>query len=186
MRRRRRRGEGACLEALEHHLLPHFSPLEAWSFLLELCGGSNFNPTWLDWKNSNSRLEIERASFAIGLGTCDKSFDYLPLCSFAHACEGRSLQAGTPEIAIAIHIRRAGSGAEVDCRGPGSFLGRLICFRRMAGLGTRRAGFRWVPGHDSSGDIQSLSYRVFGCYDSVGIGIGIGTKVKIQHYSLNN
>nr|CAD1822914.1 unnamed protein product [Ananas comosus var. bracteatus] len=45
-RRRRRGGEGACLEALEHHLLPHFSPLEAWSLLLELCGGSNFNPTW--------------------------------------------------------------------------------------------------------------------------------------------
>nr|CAD1837194.1 unnamed protein product [Ananas comosus var. bracteatus] len=35
---------GACLEALEHHLLPHFSPLEAWSLLLELCGGSIFNP----------------------------------------------------------------------------------------------------------------------------------------------
>nr|CAD1833563.1 unnamed protein product [Ananas comosus var. bracteatus] len=46
----------------------------------------------------------------------------LPLCSFAHACEGRSLQAGTPELAIAIPIRRAGFGAEVNCRGKGSFL----------------------------------------------------------------
>nr|CAD1823527.1 unnamed protein product [Ananas comosus var. bracteatus] len=27
-------------------------------------------------------------------------YAYLPLCSFAHACEGRSLQAGTPKIAI--------------------------------------------------------------------------------------
>nr|CAD1840581.1 unnamed protein product [Ananas comosus var. bracteatus] len=45
-RRRRRRGEGACLEALEHHLLPHFLTLVASSLRLELCGGSNFNPTW--------------------------------------------------------------------------------------------------------------------------------------------
>nr|CAD1829978.1 unnamed protein product [Ananas comosus var. bracteatus] len=37
---------GAYLEALEHHLLPHFSPLVAWSLRLELCGGSNFNPIW--------------------------------------------------------------------------------------------------------------------------------------------
>nr|CAD1844078.1 unnamed protein product [Ananas comosus var. bracteatus] len=41
--KRRRR---SLLGALEHHLLPHLSPLEAWSLLLELCGGSNFNPTW--------------------------------------------------------------------------------------------------------------------------------------------
>nr|CAD1842399.1 unnamed protein product [Ananas comosus var. bracteatus] len=36
---------GTYLEALEHHLLPHFSPLVAWSLRLELCGGSSFNPT---------------------------------------------------------------------------------------------------------------------------------------------
>nr|CAD1830373.1 unnamed protein product [Ananas comosus var. bracteatus] len=46
----------------------------------------------------------------------------LPLCPFAHACEGRSLQAGTPEMAIAIYIHRAGLGAEVDCREQSSFL----------------------------------------------------------------
>nr|CAD1833610.1 unnamed protein product [Ananas comosus var. bracteatus] len=34
----------------------------------------------------------------------------LPLCSFAHACEGRSLQAGTPEIAIATYARPCGIG----------------------------------------------------------------------------
>nr|CAD1823403.1 unnamed protein product [Ananas comosus var. bracteatus] len=71
----------------------------------------------LDWKGSSSHLELERRLLLL------RTYDYLPLSSFAHACEGRSLQAGTPEIAIAIHIRRAGLGAEVDCRGPGSFLG---------------------------------------------------------------
>nr|CAD1842644.1 unnamed protein product [Ananas comosus var. bracteatus] len=34
----------------------------------------------------------------------------LPLCSFAHACEGRSPQAGTSEIAIATHARPCGIG----------------------------------------------------------------------------
>nr|CAD1820426.1 unnamed protein product [Ananas comosus var. bracteatus] len=33
-----------------------------------------------------------------------------PLCSFAHACEGRSLQADTPEIAIATYARPCGIG----------------------------------------------------------------------------
>nr|CAD1832729.1 unnamed protein product [Ananas comosus var. bracteatus] len=30
------------------------------------------------------------------------------LCSFAHACEGRSLQAGTPELAYATYVRSCG------------------------------------------------------------------------------
>nr|CAD1837147.1 unnamed protein product [Ananas comosus var. bracteatus] len=34
----------------------------------------------------------------------------LPLCSFAHACKGRSLQAGTPKIAIATYTRPCGIG----------------------------------------------------------------------------
>nr|CAD1830378.1 unnamed protein product [Ananas comosus var. bracteatus] len=45
----------------------------------------------------------------------------LPLCSFAHACEGRSLQAGTPEIAIATYARPCGIG-----RRSGLPWGRLI------------------------------------------------------------
>nr|CAD1825774.1 unnamed protein product [Ananas comosus var. bracteatus] len=75
-----------------------------------------------------------------------QSFDYLPLCSFAHACEGRSLQAGTPEMAIAIHIRRAGLGAEVDCRGPGSFLGWDVDYHGAIRLGTGQTAFGWVSG----------------------------------------
>nr|CAD1818652.1 unnamed protein product [Ananas comosus var. bracteatus] len=43
------------------------------------------------------------------------------LCSFAHACEGRSLQAGTPEIAIATYARPCGIG-----RRSGLPWGRLI------------------------------------------------------------
>nr|CAD1823288.1 unnamed protein product [Ananas comosus var. bracteatus] len=45
----------------------------------------------------------------------------LPLCSFAHACEGRYLQAGTPEIAIATYARPCGIG-----RRNGMPWGRLI------------------------------------------------------------
>nr|CAD1837468.1 unnamed protein product [Ananas comosus var. bracteatus] len=45
----------------------------------------------------------------------------LPLCSFAHTCEGRSLQAGTPEIAIATYACPCGIG-----RRSGLPWGRLI------------------------------------------------------------
>nr|CAD1839661.1 unnamed protein product [Ananas comosus var. bracteatus] len=38
------------------------------------------------------------------------SYAYLPLYSFAHACEGRCLQAGTPEIIIASSARSCGIG----------------------------------------------------------------------------
>nr|CAD1822842.1 unnamed protein product [Ananas comosus var. bracteatus] len=44
-----------------------------------------------------------------------------PLCSFAHTCEGRSLQAGTPEIAIATYARPCGIG-----RRNGMPWGRLV------------------------------------------------------------
>nr|CAD1835501.1 unnamed protein product [Ananas comosus var. bracteatus] len=62
------------------------------------------------------------------LGTDDHAC--LPLCSFAHACEGRSPQAGTPEIANVTQARPCG-------------------IRHMAGLDTHRAGFCWVTGRDS-------------------------------------
>nr|CAD1817863.1 unnamed protein product [Ananas comosus var. bracteatus] len=150
----------------------------------------------LDWKDSNSHLEIERASFAIDMRTwyLRQIIACLPSCSFAHACEGRSLQAGTPEIAIATYARSCGIGRRhglpwvrliprvgmltttgplgtAQARQPTVFglvvhslksviahwellfnsshalcFIRLIYFRCMAGLGTRRAGFRWVPG----------------------------------------
>nr|CAD1821747.1 unnamed protein product [Ananas comosus var. bracteatus] len=111
----------------------------------------------------------------------------LPLCSFAHACESYSPQAGTPEIAIATYARPCGIGRRngmpwgrliprvgmLTTTGPlgtaqaglptgrsyeiwnkwnqfvnEQFDKRLICLRRMAGLDTCRAGFRWVPGRD--------------------------------------
>nr|CAD1834635.1 unnamed protein product [Ananas comosus var. bracteatus] len=87
------------------------STLAAALRLLELRGKG-----WLDWKDTNSHLEIERASFAI-----DGSLLACHLCSFAHACEGRSLQAGTPEIAIATYARPCGIG-----RRSGLPWGRLI------------------------------------------------------------
>nr|CAD1838469.1 unnamed protein product [Ananas comosus var. bracteatus] len=63
----------------------------------------------------------------------------LPLCSFAHACEGRSPQAGTPEIAIATHARPCGIG-----RRNGMPWGRLISrvgmLTTMGPLGTAQAG----------------------------------------------
>nr|CAD1818074.1 unnamed protein product [Ananas comosus var. bracteatus] len=94
--------------------------------------------------------------------TWNISFDYLPLCSFAHACEGRSLQAGTPEIAIAIHIRRAGLGAEVDCRGTGSSLG---AFGTGGGTGSRQGDREPPPtapflsSDSSSSTLPPLSFR---------------------------
>nr|CAD1824747.1 unnamed protein product [Ananas comosus var. bracteatus] len=115
------------------------------------CGVPVLQPAFrLDWKDSNSHLEIERASFAIGTRKLVDTFvrrneevDFggfgfvkmgqmapipftliiacLPLCSIAHACEGRSLQAGTPEIAIATYARPCGIG-----RRHGLPWGRLI------------------------------------------------------------
>nr|CAD1824836.1 unnamed protein product [Ananas comosus var. bracteatus] len=98
----------------------------------------------------------------------------LPSCSFAHACEGRSLQAGTPELAYATVARPCGIGCRsglpwgvYTTTGP---LGaaqavlpwdrifydllsidllvcrRLIYCRCMAGLFTYRICFRWYPG----------------------------------------
>nr|CAD1837692.1 unnamed protein product [Ananas comosus var. bracteatus] len=46
----------------------------------------------------------------------------LPLCSFAHACEGRSPQAGTPEIAYATQARPCRIGRRNRMPWGGSFL----------------------------------------------------------------
>nr|CAD1831706.1 unnamed protein product [Ananas comosus var. bracteatus] len=109
------------------------------------------------------------------------------LCSFAYVCEGRFLQAGTPELAFATAVRSCGIEKPTGPRRIDSFqcwmtgyqrqLGgtsrtTLVAFhpgrgsgsrernrlelasegfvdRHMAGLGTRRAGHRRVPGRDS-------------------------------------
>nr|CAD1830021.1 unnamed protein product [Ananas comosus var. bracteatus] len=73
-KKKKKRRRRSSLEALKLQPFPLSHPLEAWSLLLELC----------DMRTWYLRQVI----------AC------LPLCSFAHACEGRSLQAGTPEIAI--------------------------------------------------------------------------------------
>nr|CAD1833863.1 unnamed protein product [Ananas comosus var. bracteatus] len=61
---------------------------EALELFVELVGGKNFNSSTFLARHDD-----------IGLETND--YACLPLCSFAHACEGRSPQAGTPKIAIA-------------------------------------------------------------------------------------
>nr|CAD1818559.1 unnamed protein product [Ananas comosus var. bracteatus] len=44
------------------------------------------------------------------------------LCSFTHACEGRSLQAGTPELAYATYVRSCGIEKPTGSGGTNSFL----------------------------------------------------------------
>nr|CAD1817132.1 unnamed protein product [Ananas comosus var. bracteatus] len=65
-------------------------------------------------------------------------FACLPSCSFAHACEGRSLQAGTPELAYATVARPCGIG----CR---SGLPWGV-FTTTGPLGAAQAGLPWVYG----------------------------------------
>nr|CAD1839733.1 unnamed protein product [Ananas comosus var. bracteatus] len=99
---------------------------------LKLRGESNFNPTWFKawvgasleialegiWRPFELCLRISSPRRLVGtfVGahegfrevTVDRFYACLPLCSFSHACEGRSLQAGTPEIAIATYVRPCG------------------------------------------------------------------------------
>nr|CAD1830179.1 unnamed protein product [Ananas comosus var. bracteatus] len=114
----------------------------AWSLILELVGGEVFNPNSsqaltfgaqllglepsprLDWKGFSSHLELGKG--LLHHRHDDRELDTidhvcLPLCSFAHACEGRSPQAGTPEIAYATQARSCGIG-----RQNGMPWGRLI------------------------------------------------------------
>nr|CAD1833625.1 unnamed protein product [Ananas comosus var. bracteatus] len=62
-------------------------------------------------------------------------FASLPSCSFAHACEGRSLQAGTPELAYAAVARPC----EIGCR---SGLPWGV-FTTTGPLGAAQAGLPW-------------------------------------------
>nr|CAD1818412.1 unnamed protein product [Ananas comosus var. bracteatus] len=52
-----------------------------------------------------------------------ETYACLPLCSFAYTYEGRSLQAGTREIAIATYARPCGIGRRNGMPWGGSFLG---------------------------------------------------------------
>nr|CAD1821865.1 unnamed protein product [Ananas comosus var. bracteatus] len=80
------------------------------------------------------------------------------LCSFAHACEDRSPQAGTSELAYAFLPDWVPTGPARDRLIPRvgmfDYHGQLVGTSRttlvyMAGLDTHRAGFCWVPGHDT-------------------------------------
>nr|CAD1833656.1 unnamed protein product [Ananas comosus var. bracteatus] len=77
----------------------------------------------------------------IGLETND--YACLPLYSFTHACEGRSPEAGTPEIAIATYAHPCGIG-----RRNGMPWGRLIprvgMLTTTGPLGTAQTGLPCV------------------------------------------
>nr|CAD1832655.1 unnamed protein product [Ananas comosus var. bracteatus] len=98
----------------------------------------------LDWKDSNSLLELKRdflllrvlrdlwtTPFGETKGSETRHDDWVfetlttlacHLCSFAHACEGRSLQAGTPELAYATYVRSCGIEKPTGSGGINSFL----------------------------------------------------------------
>nr|CAD1820354.1 unnamed protein product [Ananas comosus var. bracteatus] len=69
----------------------------------------------------DSKLGLEHLVRHDDLGLETDFYACLPLCSFAHACEGRSPQAGTSEIVITTHTRPCGIG-----RRNGMPWGRLI------------------------------------------------------------
>nr|CAD1822897.1 unnamed protein product [Ananas comosus var. bracteatus] len=117
-------------------------------FSLFLVGISTLEKHWIGdwslWEGRSSTLDYLQA----WCGALERHDDLrletdfyacLPLCSFAHTCEGRSSQAGTPEIAIATHARLCGIG-----RRNGMPWGRLIPRVGMltitGPLGTAQAG----------------------------------------------
>nr|CAD1818456.1 unnamed protein product [Ananas comosus var. bracteatus] len=69
---------------------------------------------------------------------------FLPLCSFAHACEGRSLQAGTPEIAIATYARPCGIGRRSGLPWGGSSLEWDVDYHGAIRHGAGQTAFGWV------------------------------------------
>nr|CAD1825824.1 unnamed protein product [Ananas comosus var. bracteatus] len=103
-------------------------------------------PPLLYIPNQASTLLAPRGYKGANRGHDDRGLkmeDYacLPLCSFAHTCEGRSPQAGTPEIANATQARPCGIGRQN--RMP---WGRLIptvgMLTTTGPLGTAQAGLR--------------------------------------------
>nr|CAD1831549.1 unnamed protein product [Ananas comosus var. bracteatus] len=106
------------------------------------------------------------------------------LCSFAHACEGRTLQAGTPEIATVTYARPCGIG-----RRSGLPSGRLIPKVGMltttgplgtaeAGLPTRRTYEFWKHDNQKKSELgQLVNDDIFTSFivDIVAFGTGGGT-----------
>nr|CAD1838617.1 unnamed protein product [Ananas comosus var. bracteatus] len=80
------------------------------------------------------------------LGLETDFYPCLPLCSFAHACEGCSPQASTPEIAIATHARPCEIGRRNGMHGGGSFLEWGYVWRVWTRPGRAFAGSRGVTG----------------------------------------
>nr|CAD1840476.1 unnamed protein product [Ananas comosus var. bracteatus] len=98
-------------------MIPHASPLVVFALF---CLLEHFPPLLEAWILERSSLE-RRTSTLVGLGPCwellkrhdDWTIEVLTilachLCSYAHACEGRSPQAGTPELAYATYVRPCG------------------------------------------------------------------------------
>nr|CAD1823401.1 unnamed protein product [Ananas comosus var. bracteatus] len=87
----------------------------------------------------HSKLGLELLERYDDIGLELDTYACLPLCSFAHAFEGRSLQTGTPEIAIATYARPCGIW-----RRNGMPWGRLIprvgMLTTTGPLGTAQAG----------------------------------------------
>nr|CAD1827507.1 unnamed protein product [Ananas comosus var. bracteatus] len=134
------------LRALQEFLLPGPAPPGALPPPLS-SSSSSFSTTALaDAGNKRAAATIPsrpRPHDDIRLET--DIYAFLPLCLFAHSCEGRFPQAGTPEIAIATYARPYGIG-----RRNGMPWGRLIprvgMLTNMGPLGTAQAG---LPTRDS-------------------------------------
>nr|CAD1835572.1 unnamed protein product [Ananas comosus var. bracteatus] len=105
----------------------------------------------------------------IGLETDD--YACLPLCSFAHACEGRFAQAGTPDIAIAIYTHPCEIGRQngmpwrrlIPRVGMLTTTGPLGTAQAYGGSGHASGGLPLVPRGDISGqmlDEDALDNRV--------------------------
>nr|CAD1831716.1 unnamed protein product [Ananas comosus var. bracteatus] len=79
------------------------------------------------------------------------------LCSFARACEGRSLQAGTPELAYATYVRSCGIEKPTGSSGTDTFQD----LPRRERLGTE--GRAWLRASSSESDelIGGLPLDVF-------------------------
>nr|CAD1829996.1 unnamed protein product [Ananas comosus var. bracteatus] len=141
--KKKKKRRSKILEALEHHPLPHFSP-----WWLGACGWSlveDQTPTLLGLE-----LGLELLLSDEPLGPETDLFACMPLCSFAHTCEGRSLQVGTPELAIATYARSCGIG-----RRNGMPWGRLIprvgMLTTTGPLGTAQAGLPTEPSAPADG-----------------------------------
>nr|CAD1834680.1 unnamed protein product [Ananas comosus var. bracteatus] len=86
----------------------------------------------------NYKLGLEHLERHDDLEIITDFYACLPLCSFAHACEGRSLQAGIPELAIATYARPCGIGRRSGLPS-GSFNPSMGMLTTTGPLGTAQA-----------------------------------------------